>query len=168
MNQGGARDFLAVLFRRRWVIGTVFAVTTLTVLAINLSQPLYFESTGKVIVKRGVKDNIMQGYMRTLTWEEELASEVETIKSGVIVQRAQKLLDDARAAEGRPSTTINQGKVDASVLSKSNVLAMSYQDRNGKTAQEIADALIQAYMQYRRTEYTLAYPKEFFDARSRA
>jgi succinoglycan biosynthesis transport protein ExoP len=163
MNQGGARDFLAVLFRRRWVIGTVFAVTTLTVLAINLSQPLYFESTGKVIVKRGVKDNIMQGYMRTLTWEEELASEVETIKSGVIVERAQKLLDDKRAAEGRPTTTINQAKVDGSVLSKSNVLAMSYQDRNGKTAQEVADALIQAYMQYRRTEYTLAYPKEFFD-----
>ena len=49
----GARDFLAVLFRRRWVIGTIFAVTTLTVLAINLSQPLYYESTGRVIIKRG-------------------------------------------------------------------------------------------------------------------
>ncbi len=46
----GARDFLAVLFRRRWVIGSIFAITTLTVLAINLSQPLFYESTGRVII----------------------------------------------------------------------------------------------------------------------
>ena len=108
-GQGSARDFLAVLFRRRWVIGTVFAVTTVTVIAINLTQPLYFESTGKVIVKRGVRDNIMSGGMRTLTWEEELSSEVETVKSGVIVQRAQALLNETRAAEGRSTSERARG-----------------------------------------------------------
>ena len=61
---GGARDFLAVLFRRRWIIGTVFAVTTLTVVAINLTRPLFWESTGKVILKRGEKDNLLQPGMQ--------------------------------------------------------------------------------------------------------
>ena len=162
-GQGSARDFLAVLFRRRWVIGSVFAVTTLTVLAINLTQPLYFESTGKVIVKRGVRDNIMSGGMRTLTWEEELSSEVETVKSGVIVQRAQVLLNEARSAAGRASMRIDPTRVDAKVLGESNVLAMSYQSRDPKVAQEVTDALLQAYMDYRRTAYTLQFPKEFFD-----
>ena len=161
---GGARDFLAVLFRRRWIIGSVFAVTTLTVLAINLTQPLYYESTGKVIVKRGVKDNLLQGGMRTLTWEEELASEVEVVKSGVIVRRAQTLLDEERAASHRPTMRIDPSRVDAKVVGESNVLAMSYESRDPKAAQDVTDALIQAYMDYRKTAYTLAFPKEFFDS----
>ena len=162
-GQGSARDFLAVLFRRRWVIGSVFAVTSLTVLAINLTQPLYFESTGKVIVKRGVRDNIMSGGMRTLTWEEELSSEVETVKSGVIVQRAQAVLNEVRAAEGRATMRIDASRVDAKVLGESNVLAMSYESRDPRVAQEVTDALLQAYMDYRKTAYTLQFPKEFFD-----
>src|SRR6266852_5035352 len=99
-GQGGARDFLAVLFRRRWIIGTVFIVTTLTVLVINFTQPLMFESTGKVIVKRGERDNLLQGSMRMLTWSEELASEVEVVKSSTVIQRAQVLVDNAQRTRG--------------------------------------------------------------------
>lgn len=163
-NAGGARDFLAVLFRQRWIIGSVFAVTTLTVLALNLSQPLFYESTGKVIVKRGVRDNIMQGYMRTLGWEEELASEVETVKSGAVIGQAQEYLDEQRAVRGVPTTRIAMDRVEASVMGESNVIAMSYQDRSPEVALEVTDALIHAYMEYRKNEYTLKYPKEFFDS----
>jgi uncharacterized protein involved in exopolysaccharide biosynthesis len=163
-GQGSARDFLAVLFRRRWVIGSVFAITTLTVLAINLTQPLYFESTGKVIVKRGVRDNIISGGIRTLTWEEDLSSEVETVKSGVIIQRAQAILNEERSAGGRATTRIDAKRVDAKVIEKSNVLALSYESRDPKVAQEVTDALLRAYMDYRKTAYTLQFPKEFFDS----
>ncbi|MEP7029022.1 MAG: hypothetical protein ABI960_10540, partial [Candidatus Eisenbacteria bacterium] len=163
-GQGSARDFLAVLFRRRWIIASVFTITTLTVLAINLTQPLFYESTGKVIVKRGVRDNLLQGGMRTLTWEEELASEVETVKSGVIVQRAQALLNQERTAAGRSAIRIDPIRVDSKVLGESNVLAMSYESRDPRVAQEVTDALIHAYMDYRKTAYTLQFPKEFFDS----
>ncbi len=162
-RHGTARDFLAVIFRRRWIIVTVFVVTTVTVLAINLSQPLFYESTGKVIVKRGVRDNLIQGYTRTLTWEEELASEVETVKSGAVVTRAQTYLDGVRKAAGKPTLRIDQKRVEATVLGESNVLAMSYQDRNPEAAVDVTDAIIHAYMEYRRSAYTLEYPKEFFD-----
>ena len=160
---GGARDFLAVLFRRRWIIGSVFAVTTLTVLAINLSQPLFYESTGKVILKRGMRDNLMQGGLRTMSWEEELASEVETVESGAVVAEAQKMLDTKREAEGRPTVKIALDRVEASVQGESNVIAMSYQDRDPDIALEVTDLLIQAYMAYRKNEYTLQYPREFFE-----
>ncbi len=162
-GSGGARDFLAVLFRRRWIIGSVFAVTTLTVVAINLSQPLFYESTGKVIVKRGLRDNLLQGYTRTLTWEEELASEVETVKSGAIISLAQEYYDGQRKAAGKPTTRIDIQRVEASVVGESNVIAMSYQDRDPEVAMLVTDAVIHAYMEYRKNEYTLKFPKEFFD-----
>jgi uncharacterized protein involved in exopolysaccharide biosynthesis len=41
---------------------------------------------------------------------------------------------------------------------------MSYQDRSPEVALEVTDALIHAYMEYRKNEYTLKYPKEFFDS----
>lgn len=162
-GSGGARDFLAVLFRRRWIIGSVFAVATLTVVAINLSQPLFYESTGKVIVKRGLRDNLLQGYTRTLSWAEELASEVETVKSGAIITLAQTYYDEQRKAAGKPSTRIDIQRVEATVVGESNVIAMSYQDRDPETAMEVTDAVINAYMEYRKNEYTLKFPKEFFD-----
>ncbi|MEO6461446.1 MAG: hypothetical protein ABIP29_00030, partial [Candidatus Eisenbacteria bacterium] len=49
------------------------------------------------------------------------------------------------------------------VVGESNVIAMSYQDRSPEIALEVTDALIKAYMTYRRNEYTLQFPKEFFD-----
>lgn len=162
-GHGGARDFLAVLFRRRWIIGSVFAVTTLTVVAINLSQPLFYESTGKVILKRGMRDNLMQGGTRTMSWEEELASEVETIESGAVVAEAQKVYDAQRKAAGRKPVRLALDRVEASVVGESNVIALSYQDRSPEIALEATDALIKAYMTYRRNEYTLQFPKEFFD-----
>jgi uncharacterized protein involved in exopolysaccharide biosynthesis len=163
-NSGGARDFLAVLFRRRWIIGSVFAVTTLTVLAINLSQPVFYESTGKVILKRGMRDNLMQGGLRTMSWEEELASEVETVESGAIQKKAQEYYDAERAKKGKPPVRIALDRVEASVMGESNVIAMSYQDRDPEIALEVTEAIIHAYMDYRRNEYTLQFPKEFFDS----
>ena len=167
-GSGGARDFLAVLFRRRWIIGSVFAVTTLTVVAINLSQPLFYESTGKVIVKRGVRDNMLQGYTRTLTWEEELASEVETVKSGAIVALAQA---STTTASARPTASrrrrIDIRRVEAGVVGESNVIAMSYQDRDPEVAMQVTDAVIHAYMEYRKNEYTLKYPQGVLRHRDR-
>jgi succinoglycan biosynthesis transport protein ExoP len=162
-RRGSARDFLAVIFRRRWIILSIFAVTTVTVLAINLSQAVYYESTGRVQVKRGMRDNIMQGQLRTVTWEEELATEVETVKSGTVIEGAEKRANERRTAEGRPPLKVDQGRVEASVLGESNVLAMSYRDRDPAVAVEVTAALIESYMDYRKDAYTLQYPKEFFD-----
>jgi succinoglycan biosynthesis transport protein ExoP len=163
-GHGSARDFLAVLFRRRWIIAAVFAITTVTVLAINFTRPLFYESTGKVILRRGEKDNLLQGGLRTMTWEEELASEVETVKSDAIISQAQVLIDADHKAQGRPPLKIDAGHVDAQVVEKSNVLAMSYESRDPKAAQEVTGALITAYMNYRKSAYVLQFPKEFFDS----
>ena len=59
--------------------------------------------------------------MRAMTWEEELASEVETVKSDAVLTRAQALIDQSRAQEGKKRLRIDGRHVDAKVIEKSNV-----------------------------------------------
>jgi uncharacterized protein involved in exopolysaccharide biosynthesis len=98
-----------------------------------------------------------------MTWEEELASEVETVKSDAIITRAQTIIDEAHKQSGKKRLQIDPRHVDAKVVEKSNVLAMSYESRDPNAAQEVTAALITAYMAYRSSAYTLQFPKEFFD-----
>lgn len=162
-RQISARDFAAVLFRRKWVILGVFLITTVVTAAVILSQPTVYESTGKVLVKRGAKDNLFENYPRALPWQEELASEIETAKSVTVVNAAQELLDAELAASGRPPYAINPGGVDAAVVGESNVVALSYQSRARDICVPVTNALLAAYTNHRRDTYVLEYPAEFFE-----
>jgi uncharacterized protein involved in exopolysaccharide biosynthesis len=157
------RDVVAVLFRRKWIIISVFVVTTGVTAAFILSQPTYWESTGKVLVKRGVSDNLMQGYRRTLSWEEELASEMETARSPAVIQRARAIIEENRKARGLEPLGINPGRVEAAVVGESNVLAISYRDLVPETCTEVTDALLTAYTNFRQETYMLEYPEQFFE-----
>jgi uncharacterized protein involved in exopolysaccharide biosynthesis len=161
------RDFAAVLFRRKWVIGGVFIITTLVTAVMILSQPTVYESTGKVLLKRGVKDNLYESSQRTLSWEEDLASEIETARSATVIAQAQRMLDRARQAEGRPRFVINPVAAGAAVVGESNVLAISYQNSRPAVCVEVTQALLTAYTDYRRNAYNVPYPAEFFDTEIR-
>jgi uncharacterized protein involved in exopolysaccharide biosynthesis len=164
MRRVSARDFAAVLFRRKWVIVGVFAVTTTATAGIILSQPTVYESTGKILLKRGLKDNLFENGQRTLSWKEDLSSEIETATSSTVIEEAQKLFDSRRQARGKRPIEIDARGVEASVVSESNVLAISYKSRLPALCVEITDALIDAYIDYRRRAYALPYPSAFFDA----
>ena len=160
------RDFVAVLFRRKWIILSVFAITA-TVTAVSvLSRPTVWESTGKLLVKRGLKDSIYQPYERTLSWVEDLASEVETARSTAVVNEAQKTLDAKRRAEGRPRYVIDPARVEAAVQGESNVIGISYRDLAPAVCVEVTDVVLQTYMAYRKQAYALPYPEHFFEAES--
>ena len=160
------RDFVAVLFRRKWIILSVFAITA-TVTAVSvLSRPTVWESTGKLLVKRGLKDSIYQPYERTLSWVEDLASEVETARSTAVVMAAQEALDAKRKREGRPRYVIEPTRVEAAVQGESNVIGISYRDLRPAVCVEVTDIMIQSYINYRRQAYALPYPELFFQAES--
>ena len=57
-RQATVREFLAVVFRRRLVIGGLFAVTTATVLWIALATPLEYSSSGRLLMRRGEKESV--------------------------------------------------------------------------------------------------------------
>lgn len=156
-----AREFLAVIFRRRWIIVGLFAATLGTVLFLSLSTPLTYISLGQVLVRRGEQKSVMQPVFQvTNEWEIDLGSEVSTAKSGVVMQLAQKILDRERA--GRPALRLQEGGIGVEVTGKTNVLAISYTDRDPRLAERACDALLRAYLEFRQGE-ALVYPKRFFD-----
>src|SRR5262249_47446189 len=160
------RDFVAIIFRRKWIILSVFAITATVTAATVLTRPTVWESTGKILVKRGVKDSIYGSYIRTLSWAEDLSSEVETAHSTVVLQRAQGMLDKDRAARHLPRVVIDPVRVAVAVQGESNVLGISYADLKPDVCVAVANAVMQAYMDYRHDVYTTPYPAQFFTAES--
>ncbi len=156
-----AREFLAVVFRRRWIILGLFAATLGTVLFLSFTTPLTYISAGEVLVRRGEQRSSLQPtFAVTNEWEIELGSEVHTVKSWPVVQLAQKIVDRERG-DG-PALELSADRVDAEVTGKTNVLAIGYVDRDPRVAERACDALLRAYVEYRQGAL-LAYPKRFFD-----
>ena len=112
-----AREFLAVIFRRRWIILGLFAATLGTVLFLSFSTPLTYVSSGQVLVRRGEQKSAMQPYFQvTNEWEIDLGSEVETARSAFVVQLAQQILDRERG--DRPALKLSPDQVEAEVTGK--------------------------------------------------
>lgn len=150
-RQATMREFFAVVFRRRWLIVGLFAAVTVTVLAIALSTPVRFASSGRVLVTRGERESALSGRVQVLNeWEQDLASEVAKVRSTPVLRRAREIAEERAKQEGRKPPALNYGDVDIEVVGKSNVIAIGYADQNPRVAQEMCDAVITAYLEYRR------------------
>ena len=158
-----AREFFAVAFRRRWIILGLFAATTVTIAVIAFSTPATYISVGQVLLRRGEQMSMLSPERRIVNdWEIELGSEIQTVMSWPVEQRAQKILA-AEAKDASAVPEIQHGAVQAEVTGKSNVISIGYVDRDADVARRVCDALIRAYVDYRRSEQ-LRYPQRFFDA----
>jgi len=156
-----AREFFAVVFRRRWIILGLFAATLVTVLIVSLGAPRYFVSSGQVLVRRGEQQSVMNPVRQVANeWEIELGNEIQTAKSWPVLQRAQKFLDEER--HGQPAMVLDAHQVGVQVTGKSNVLIIDYSDRDPQVAERVCDALLRAYIDYRQSAQ-LTYPRRFFD-----
>src|SRR2546422_6000943 len=165
VRQATVREFLAVVFRRRWVILGLFAVTTATVLGIAISTPLDYSSSGRVLLRRGEKESVFEASRQVVGgWEEELSSELEVVRSYPVLQRALEFLKAESDSSGLPLATISAKRVDAEVMGKSNVIAIGYTDGDPAVARRVCDAVIRAYIEFRSTELALAYPRQFFES----
>ena len=160
-RQATAREFVAVLFRRRWLVLGLFLVTTATVLVMSLTATSAYESAGRVLIKRGEKESVLNANRQIYNdWEEELSSEMEIMKSQPVLDRAREKL----AALPGPPTRLKPGQLSCEVMGKSNVIAIAYTDRDPGVAQRCAQSVIDAYMEYRQNNLMLGDPKQFFNA----
>lgn len=159
------REFLAVVFRRRWIIVSIFLITTATVAVIVFTTPLTYISSGRVLLKRGEQTSVLQSDRRVFSdWEQDLGSEVELARSEPVLAQARTLLEAEAAAEGVAAPPIDHRSVDIEVLGKSNVLGIHYVSRNPEVARRVCDAVMRAYVDFRQSHLgMMAYPKSFFD-----
>jgi uncharacterized protein involved in exopolysaccharide biosynthesis len=161
-RQTTTREFLAVLFRRKFVILGLFIVTTATVVTISITSPVEYIASGRVLLKRGEKQSALSpGRALYSDWEEDMGSEVEVVRSAPVLDRTRALLLE-QAGPGRPSRALNPRQVDVEVLGRTNVLAIGYRDNDPQTAKQVCDALVLAYVEFRQNDFTMAYPKDFF------
>jgi polysaccharide biosynthesis transport protein len=152
-RQATMREFFAVVFRRRWLILGMFIAVTATVLTIALSTPVRFASSGRVLVTRGERESALTGRWQILNdWEQDLASEVAKVRSTPVLRRTREILEERAAAKGLKAPPIEYGSVDVEVVGKSNVLGIGYSDQNPEIAQQVCDALISAYLEYRQNK----------------
>jgi uncharacterized protein involved in exopolysaccharide biosynthesis len=161
-RQVGARDFLTIVFRRKWIILGLFVIVTVTVTVLTIARPVSYASFGSVLVKRGEQESVMTPGRRVTGWEEELATEAQVVKSWAVRAHAQRLLDEA-ALRGAPALRLDGGGVDVQVIGQSNVIEIAYVSRDPEIAHRACDAIMNAYVEYRSTSESLPYPKKFFD-----
>jgi uncharacterized protein involved in exopolysaccharide biosynthesis len=156
-----AREFFAVVFRRRWIIIGLFVVTLATAMVAAFGTPTEYISSGQVLVRRGEQQSMMSPYRQISNdWEVELGSEIQTAQSWPVLQSAQKFLDDER--RGQPAVKMDQVRVIVAVTGKSNVLEIACRDRDPRVAERACDALIRAYIDYRQRS-ELNDPERFYD-----
>lgn len=144
------RDFLSVLFRRKWIVLVLVLATLAAVLYVALRAAPIYESYAKVLVSRGQFTTAFAPNIKLLTWEEELTSEMEAVRSARILKRAQELLTQWGVANGQGLPhTIDPAQVQASIPGKSSVIQIGYRGRVPEAVRQSVRALTQAYEEFR-------------------
>ncbi len=162
-RQATAREFLAVLFRRKWIILGLFLVTTATVLVVALSTPTYYQSQGRILVKRGERQSVLRPERQIFNdWEQELGSEMQVMRSVPVVTRARELLEAEAKRLGQP-LEFDPGSIDVEVMGKSNVIAVGYVSLDASLSQIACRAVMDAYVEYRSTRMTNEGPRQYLE-----
>lgn len=162
-REASVRDLVAVVFRQKWIILTIFAITTVSVSIFNLNTPTTYESSARVQVTRGRMESAAATHRRVLGWEEEMASELENIRSYPVARRAQEVLD-RWAEDGEISRPIrmNRGGISARVIGESTVLELAYTSQDASVCRPVTDALTEAYRDFRTESRMIAGVDDFF------
>jgi uncharacterized protein involved in exopolysaccharide biosynthesis len=124
------RDFLDVVFRRKWVILGIVLATTLLVVVLDARRPDSWESTARVLIRRGEQPTILNpAQMKVLPWAEDVASVIQVILSEDVFNRARAAFADSVRTGNHPADwSFNAGSVHAAVIGESNVFTISYSD----------------------------------------
>ena len=145
------RDFLDVVFRRKWVIIAIVLATTLLVVAIDTRQPDSWESTSRVLLRRGEQGSLLAPQLRTLSWAEEVASVIQVILSDDVFSRARAEFADSVRINHLPADWVfNAGSVRAAVIGESNVFTISYSDTRKDMCQLGCNTVTDAFCEFYR------------------
>lgn len=157
------RDTVAVLFRQRWPLVTTFVLGIIAVALSGLWVPKY-EAQMKILALRRRSDvmvtatpNAPNQYDNNQVSEEELNSEVELLNSDDLLRKV-VLATGLSGTSGSPTTSVDEAQIARAVHTlsknlkieprlKSNVILVSYDARDPKTAARVLQTLAAAYME---------------------
>ena len=161
-KESTVKDFLEVVFRRKWIIIGIVGVATLVVIILTLRQPAVYESSAKVFIKRGEPSGVFDRYVRTLDWQEDISSQIEMIKSHTIVGEAQKSIAQFYPPQYKTDRKIQLPRVNSGVVTTSNVIWVTYTSEDPVFCEAAVNAIVTAYRQYYTTARTPPAMEDFF------
>ena len=157
------RDFMSVVFRRKGVILTVVLAALATVVMLNATTVPSFLSTARLLVSRGEVESVFNTRKMVLSWEEELNSEIEVLRSTTLGKRAQAILDGSKAVDGLGQPIrFSPGAVSPTTTGKSSVLVVNYTATDPRQAREALRALTRAYIDWRSETRSPPHVEAFF------
>jgi succinoglycan biosynthesis transport protein ExoP len=161
-RESTVKDFLEVIFRRKWIIVGIVAVATVVVIIMTLRQPATYESAAKVLIKRGEAQGVFDRNVRTLNWDEEISSQIELVKSQTVVDRAQKTIAEYYPKGYSTNRRIDLDRVNAGVVSTSNVIWVTYGSGDPVFCEAAVNAVVNAYRAYYADTRTPPEMEDFF------
>jgi uncharacterized protein involved in exopolysaccharide biosynthesis len=161
-RESTVKDFLEVIFRRKWIILGIVLVSTAIVVILNMRKPAEYESTAKVLIKRGEAPGVFDRNVRTLNWEEEIASQIEMVKSQTVVSSAQKIVPKFYPTGYTTNRKILLAKVNSGVVTTSNVIWVTYGSDDPIFVEAAVNAIVTAYREYYSNTKTPPEMDDFF------
>lgn len=178
------RDMLAMMFRRKWIILSIFLVTLGMGVSASLRSTSEFVATAKVLIRRSEASSFQKTRSPFLGLEEEMNTEIEILRSDPVIDRALTYVDgelkqvpeDEKAKLFPPETpeeTFHQPtsnwiskNLQAEPVELSNVIMIRFRHQNPTTARMLADAVANAYVVERIAVRRNPMLESFFQDRS--
>jgi uncharacterized protein involved in exopolysaccharide biosynthesis len=161
-KESTVKDFLEVIFRRKWIIVSIVLIATVIVVILNMRKPAEYESTAKVLIKRGEAPGVFDRGVRTLNWEEEIASQIEMVKSQTVVSSAQLILSQFYPKGYSTNRKIQLARVNSGVVTTSNVIWVTYGSDDPVFVEAAVNAIVTAYREYYSNTKTPPEMEDFF------
>ena len=161
-KESTVKDALEVIFRRKWIILGIVLIATALVVVLNMRKPAEYESSAKVLIKRGEPQGIFDRGVRTLNWEEEIASQIEMVKSQTVALNAQRIVPQFYPEGYTTDRTILLAKINAGVVTTSNVIWVTYGADDPVFVEAAVNAIVTAYREYYSNTKTPPEMEDFF------
>lgn len=157
------RDFLNVVFRRKFMVLSIVGIVSAMVFYLNTRKPVIYESSSRILVRRGEQSDVLSGSIRYLGWAEEVSSQIQVILSEDVFKEASRLFADSVATKGLPSQwKFQPGSVRADVLGESNAFVISYMNVNPDVCRLGCEVMTVAFQEYYRKRKTPPALADFF------
>ncbi len=183
-RQFSSRDFLAMIFRRKWVILSILLITMAMGVSASLKTTSEYQAVAKVLLRRSDGSSFQKARSPYLGLEEEMNTEIEILRSDPVLTRAIAEIEREVAAvsdeekallfppeeageEWHPPTEkwINKN-LQAEPVEKSNVIMIRFRHTNSATARMLADAVVGSYVAERISVRRSPMLESFFQERT--
>ncbi|MBD3179549.1 MAG: hypothetical protein GF417_07980 [Candidatus Latescibacteria bacterium] len=161
-KESTVKDFIEVVFRRKWIIAGIVTFATLTAVFMTIKEPAVYESVSTVLLRRSQPQSVFAGYSRSLPWEEDVSSQIELAKSQMILDEAQENLGRYLPEDYNKKPRIKPGSVSSGVVTTSNVIWIKYTSGDPVLCEAAVEAITSTFRDYYSRIRTPPEMEDFF------